>query len=137
VSQETEIEAAAAAADPDKDPSKDKAAAAAPPAPDRKETPAAAGNVVDLDAARGEGYAHAGEVAELCALAGRPDLTSGYLTARKPAAEVRQDLARRRAEGEQETIVSAVTPGARGADGKSPIVAACEALAEQGKKRSA
>ena len=72
----------------------------------KNETPAAqtgADNVVDLDAARKEGHeqghAAAGEIAQLCDIAGRADLTAGYLEKKTSVADVRADLLRRRAEG--------------------------------------
>ena len=114
----------------------------APPAPE-----AAAGperniaDVVDLDAvraaARGEGAAEAGLIAELCALAGMSGRTADMLARGIPADEARRGLLACKA-GEDAEVRSHVLPGA-GTNGPAtlddnPVVRAATARAAKAKE---
>jgi ATP-dependent Clp protease protease subunit len=81
----------------------------APPAAAAAEPPTGKGaTVVQLNAARNEGMkAHAkyvADVTDLCTLAGRPDLTLGYIKDSMSVERVRADLIKTRAEGDPNLV---------------------------------
>lgn len=109
------------------------AAAATPAAATAPPPPQAGAEVVDLNAARGEGYAEAAEIVELCELAGRADMAAQFVADKKTSAEVRQLLMEAKA-ANAGAEVSAAIGGGNGAasdPANSPVVAACRRLAEQ------
>lgn len=88
----------------------------------------------DLDKIRAEaeakGFAQAGEIVELCALAGKPGEAAEFIKTRKSAADVRAVLLEARAkETDQQEISSHINPGASGE--KSQTEADENALAER------
>lgn len=108
--------------------------AAATPAAATAPVPAQAGaEVVSLDAARGEGYAEAAEIIELCNLAGRADMAAQFVADKKTAAEVRQLLMEAKAANAGAEVSSAIGGGNGAASdpANSPVVAACRKLAKQ------
>jgi ATP-dependent Clp protease, protease subunit len=99
----------------DEVPSPDHQPAADPGAPAAAAQPSA--QVIDLDAVRADErkatLAYVAEVHELCALAGRGDLTAGFIAKATPVAQVRRALLEARAaEDEATTIRSQVRPAA-------------------------
>jgi len=94
-------------------------AAATTPAAGATAAAPATGGVVSLDAARSEGEAaaakRASEVAQLCQLAGRPDLIAGFLEQKVSVDQVRAKLLEAKAQaGEQAQIATGHVPGAGG-----------------------
>jgi len=90
---------------------------AAPESPSA-ETPlkeAVGNNIIALDTARAEGHdqghAAAGEIAQLCDIAGRSDLTAGYLGKKLSAAAVRDDLVKQRADADDKLSTSTLHGG--------------------------
>ena len=65
----------------------------------------------DPAAIRAEAVAEARAVLDLCALAGRPEMASGFLEAGTPLAEIRQRLLAARADAEPEITTSHPQPG--------------------------
>ena len=87
---------------------------AAPPHPEAADTakpePTTA-EVINLDAVRAEGAAEAGQIAELCALAGMPERTADMLAKGLSADAVRRELLTLKAGADAE-VQSRVLPGA-------------------------
>ena len=110
-------------------------AAATPAAPTEPSPPQAGAEVVDINAVRGEGYAEAAEIIELCSLAGRPDMAAQFVADKKTSAEARKLLIEARAESAGAEVSSAIGGGgsnrAASDPANSPVVAACRRLAEQ------
>lgn len=96
-------------------------------------------NVVDIAEARGQGYAQALEVVELCRLADLPEMAAELLQSKATPAEARTKLQAARAEAQARTpVISAIRAGAgTRAVGEAPVVAACKRLAEQALGRRA
>lgn len=88
--------------------------------------------------ANDDGYAKASEIADLCTIAGKPQLAADFITNRTPADKVRGMLLEGRVSGEGEEIHSHVSPG----DGKeggavtkdNPVLKAVEANNARDKK---
>lgn len=109
-------------------------AAAKPAAPSDPAPPQSGAEVVDINAARGEGYAEAAEIVELCTLAGRPDMAAQFVADKKTSAEARKLLMEAKAASAGAEVSSAIGgDGNRAASdpANSPVVAACRRLAEQ------
>ena len=113
-----------------------------PGAADTAPAPAAApepktAEVVDLDAVRAEGTAEAGQIAELCALAGMPGRTAEMLARGLPADAVRRELltlkAAQDAEVHNHVLPGAGTGGPQNLD-DNPVVRAATARATAAKE---
>lgn len=102
------------------------AGAASPPKEGKMDVPEkAAPTAAEIDAlvaqARTEGLAAAGEIADLCAIAGTPARIAEFLGAKKTVAQVRADLLKARADAEAGTqLQTAVLPGAKAPNGETP-----------------
>ncbi len=119
-----------------------KTGGAAPPEPEAAPEPAEAiarktADIVDLDAVRAEGTAEAGQIAELCALAGMPERTADMLARGLSANEVRRELLNLKA-GEDAEVRSHLLAGAgTGAPANlddNPVVRAATARAAAAKE---
>lgn len=89
------IEGVITMTDAEKKAAEEAAAAAKPPV---TAAPASESNVVTLDSARAAGVAEAREIAELCQLAGRPEMAANLIG--KPMADVRKALLDAKAEAD-------------------------------------
>ena len=99
-------------------------------------------NVVDISAARKEGsdaaIKTAAEIAELCSLAGKPELSAGFIAAGKSVAEVRKELLAAKANGAGAEIHSQHAAAAVQTNGGGPaLIAECKRLAETAARHSA
>ena len=107
--------------------------ATAPPAAPITEAAAPDLDKIKTDA-EAAGFAHAAEIVELCALAGRPQMAGDFISAHKPLADVRKALIVERAKDGGEEIHSHVMPET-GTKATKPedniVIAACERIAAQ------
>ena len=108
-----------------------------PPAPVAAEPEPTTAEVVDLDAARAQGTAEAGLIAELCTLAGMPERTADMLAKGLSADAVRRELLTLKAAQDAE-VHNHVLPGAgTGASANlddNPVVRAATARAAAAKE---
>lgn len=100
-------------------------------------TPESTAPAVDIDAARAQAHGDALAIAELCALAGRPDLTAEFLGEGLSTVDVRRKLLGLRAETAE--ITSHLSPTAASVAAKTslddnPLIHAVEARAARCKK---
>jgi signal peptide peptidase SppA len=104
---------------------------------------AAAGNVVDISTARKEAgdaaRASAVEIAQLCSLAGRPELAAGFIESGKSVADVRTELLAAKAKsGAAEVNSHHAGEAAQVAGGGKALIGECQRLADSAaKKKSA
>jgi signal peptide peptidase SppA len=100
-------------------------------------TPDSTVETVDTDAVRAQAHGDALAIAELCTLAGRPDLTAVYLGERLSTAEVRRKLLGLRAESPEITSHLSPTAGLSAASQSlddNPLIHAVKARAARAKK---
>ncbi|WP_394540172.1 S49 family peptidase [Lysobacter enzymogenes] len=100
-------------------------------------TPESTAPVADVDAVRAQAHGDALAIAELCTLAGRPDLTAGFLGERLSTADVRRKLLGLRAESPE--ITSHLSPAAAPVAAAqslddNPLIHAVKARAARAKK---
>lgn len=83
--------------------------------------PPAAGNVVDLNQLRQQVSADAAEIAALCSLAGRPDLSADFIRSGKSLTEIRAELTKMRAAAADGSPTIGVSSGQGGAPAQANI----------------
>jgi hypothetical protein len=70
-------------------------------------------NTAAIEQARQEGHAEAGMIVDLCMLAGRPELTAGFLGEKKSANQVRKELMAAKAKSQDgQELNTGIMPGA-------------------------